>query len=162
MGSINPNTTVNGNERSHALGLVSRGGQVLPKCGASPTRASITACTCVRQLSRYCLSIVIKFPKSIFASHHDDYCIVLRCHGAQRSPIRHTFACLKFTSRHRCHVRHACLMTPYLNIIWETDVIIWWYPTVALVVPVIYMFPSHLLPLTWTPHSPSHHQVSTD
>ncbi len=139
----------------------------------SPTRASVTACTCVPQLSRFCLSIVIKFPKSTFSSHRDDYCIVLRRRGAQRSPIRHTLACLKFTSRHRCHVRHACLMTQFLNIIWETDVIVWQYPTVVRHGSVNFNSPPLLQltriklvinvfsvsSVTIDPHPPSHHQV---
>jgi hypothetical protein len=152
-------------ERQHHLGLVSSGGQVLPKCGASPTRASITVSTCVPQLSRYCLSIVIKFPKSNFSSHHDDYCIVLRRRGAQRSPIRHTPACLKFTSRHRCHVRHACLMTQYLNIIWEIDVISHRCPSwvCELQFPVSSLFSDLgvfrlLCYYRHSIHSPSHHQ----
>ena len=146
-------------------------GRCCRKCGASPTRVSITVCTCVRQLSRYCLSIVIKFPKSFFSSHHDDYCIALRRRGAQRSPIRHTLACLNFTSRHRCHVRHVCLMTQYLNIIWETDVISHRCPSwvCELQFPVSSLIDSHQLSgdigvfrlicyHRLSIHSPSHHQ----
>jgi hypothetical protein len=63
----------------------------------------------------------VHFPNPIFCSHDDDTVLSPRAVGSQWGPIRHTLlACLKFTSRHGCHVRTACHMTQCL---WETDVI---------------------------------------
>jgi hypothetical protein len=124
------------------FGLVLKGGQVLPKCGASPTRTPYTRIHYGQYMRAPAVKVWaahrVRFPNPVFCSHHDYYSTDLKRRGA--------LVGLSVEPR----LPHVCILEIYLApqvpqmprptrlfydsmipTVWETDVIMGGYSAAA-------------------------------
>jgi hypothetical protein len=125
---------VNGNEGSCAPRprVQGRAGAAEMRC-ISTTRTPYTCIHYGQYMPAPAVEVCVHFPNPIFCSHHYYYGTLRRRGVSMWSPVRHTLACLKFTSRRRCHrvPRPTRLFYDSYLTVWETDVIISGYSAAA-------------------------------